>query len=259
MLAGQLMFINSVLESKMFNVIKNALRRVHVNALRIRTAKLRPFVSVLKVLIIAPHPDDEVIGCGGLIARLVNEKHSPHIIIMSGGEGSHNGCCNTPKQDIVVARRRLTRNALAVLGVPVENIHELDYPDGSINTHNPETEKLKDLIAKIKPDAIFVPHWGEGWADHVNARKIGIELVLDDTEVYEYCVWMWYYNVWRGLDWRNAAILRMTSKEYERKLRAMDAYIKPLAPCGKPWSGVLPSLFIKANQWDKELYFKVVK
>ncbi len=74
--------------------------------------------------------------------------------------------------------------------------------------------------------------------------------------VYEYCVWMWYYNV-RHLDWRNALTLKMTSEEHRRKLAAVDIYTKALAPCGKPWSGVLPPVFLRANRWHRELYFRV--
>ena len=48
----------------------------------------------------------------------------------------------------------------------------------------------------------------------------------------------------------------MTPSEHELKMKAMDAYIRPLAPCGNPWSGVLPKVFVDANRWNKELYFK---
>jgi len=208
------------------------------------------------VLVVAPHPDDEVIGCGGLIARLSAEGHTPHIIVMTGGEGSHRGCCNVSPFAIISARRELTRNALQILGVPSENIHELDFPDSGISAEHPQTGKLRRLIAQIEPQSVFVPHWGEGWPDHVRTAEIVKSIVPQDVAVWEYCVWMWYYNVWRGLDWKNAAVLKMTPAEHALKLRAMNAYITPLASCGKPWSGVLPPLFVKANQWDKELYFK---
>ena len=36
-----------------------------------------------------------------------------------------------------------------------------------------------------------------------------------------------------------------------------QCYILPQAPCGMPWSGVLPEMFVKANRWNKELYFEV--
>jgi len=237
-------------------MVKDMVRKAHMRWLRMRGTCAKDFAIDGRMLIIAPHPDDEVIGCGGLIARLMAEGRALQIIIMTGGEGSHRGCCNVSTTDIISARRGLTRNAMQILGVPAENIHELDYPDGGISAEHPQTEELRRLIAEIKPQSVFVPHWGEGWPDHVRTAEIVKSIVSPDVEMWEYCVWMWYYNVWRGLDWKNAAVLKMTPTEHALKLRAMDAYIKPLAPCGKPWSGVLPPLFVKANRGNTELYFK---
>lgn len=237
--------------------MKNIIRSIHYILIRLFFSRKGNVNPKNNILIIAPHPDDEVIGCGGLIARLVREGRPPHIIIMTGGENSHKGCCDTNKQDILKARRNLTREALKILGLPQSNIHELDYHDGNINMNDIQTDALKILIDRLVPDSVFIPHWGEGWPDHVNTARIVKDLLPSDTEIWEYCVWMWYYNVWRGLDWENAATLSMNPDEHSLKLKAMDAYTTPLAPCGKPWSGVLPRIFIKANQWDKELYFKV--
>lgn len=239
------------------SIIKDALRWLHVNYVRNRS-RYKPHIKTKDhILIIAPHPDDEVIGCGGLITRLVAEGHPPHIIILTGGENSHQGCCTSSHNEIKNARRELTRNALNILGVKEEYIHELDFPDGGISATHPEADKLSCLISKISPDIIFVPHWGEGWPDHVNTARIIKDMVSDDTQIYEYCVWMWYYNVWRGLNWKNAFRQTMTQEEHRLKLAAIEAYIKPCAPCGKPWSGVLPNIFIKANTSETELYFKI--
>lgn len=80
-------------------------------------------------------------------------------------------------------------------------------------------------------------------------------MVGQDVIVYEYCVWFWYYNVWH-LDWKNAAVLPMTKGMHVLKCRCVDSYVTPLAPCGKPWSGVLPKLLLKAAKWKRELYFR---
>ena len=238
-------------------LIKNIVRKTHIAYLRTK-ASHRPEIEPFgRVLIVAPHPDDEVIGCGGLITRLVGEGRVPYIVVMTGGEGSHRGCCNLTADAITEARRGLTLDALSILGVPRENIYELTYPDGGIILENTHTEQLRKLIDQLQPQTVFVPHWGEGWPDHVKTAEIVKGIVPTTTAIYEYCVWMWYYNVWQGLDWMNAAVLKMAPEEHNLKLRSMDAYIKPLAPCGQPWSGVLPALFIKANHWNKELYFKV--
>ena len=207
-------------------------------------------------VIIAPHPDDEVIGCAGLIQALVERNTPPHVIILTGGEGSHRGCCDTSAEEIIEARHQLTIKAAITLGLPLSNIHCLEYPDGGIDIAHTETEKLKVLLEELSPKAIFAPHNGEGWNDHVRVAGIIKKLIKQHlVDVYEYCVWMWYYNVW-NLDNKNARILKMTPAQHQRKLKAIEQYVTPLAPCGKPWSGVLPKVFLKAACWNKELYFK---
>ena len=242
-------------------MIKAIARRAHIGYLRMMTSGREALRLDGTTLIVAPHPDDEVIGCGGLIARLMAEGKTPHIVVMTGGGGSHRGCCSTPESEIVSARRQLTRDALAILGVPETNIHELDFVDGNISAENKqEMRRLSGLISELQlqPDNILVPHWGEGWNDHVTTARIIRNLVGDKPiKIWEYCVWMWYYNIWRGLDWKNARCLNLTEAEQLLKFRAVDAYTLPLAPCGKPWSGVLPKAFLDANRSCKELYFEV--
>lgn len=216
--------------------------------------------SSKRTLILAPHPDDEAIGCGGLIARLCEEGQPPHVVVMTGGGGSLRGYSDMPESEVVKARRMLTLDSAKALGLPESNIHFLDFVDGHIGDRpESEMERLKGIINEIKPEAIFVPHSGEGWPDHLNTQEIILNSqlpTLKSAQIYEYCVWMWYYNVWR-LDWKNAFQLKMTDSEHAAKLKAVDAYIRPLAPCGQPWSGVLPKPFIKANTARRELYFKL--
>jgi LmbE family N-acetylglucosaminyl deacetylase len=168
-------------------------------------------------------------------------------------------------------RSKLTDEAARILGLPEEYIHRLSFPDGKIlgnmnehqlsvndslialNNHN--VQQLQLLLEELNPAVVFIPHHGEGWPDHVNVRGL-MEEVRCRAELVEYCVWMWYYNVWR-LDWSNARVLHLSADEHRRKTEAIDAYTTPVAPCGKPWSGVLPKVFLKAAKWNRELYFKV--
>ena len=231
--------------------------RVAVLHLLYRFRPALPFTD--KTVIVAPHPDDEVIGCAGLIQALVERGTPPHVIILTGGEGSHRGCCNTSAEEIIAARHQLTLKAAATLGLPESHIHCLHYPDGAVALEHSETERLQTLLSEFAPQAVFVPHRGEGWSDHLQAAEITKHLLKgQDVSIYEYCVWMWYYNVWR-LDYRNARVSRMSHAQHQRKLQAIDEYVTPQAPCGKPWSGVLPKSFLKAACWDKELYFLVRK
>ncbi len=242
----------------MFGYIKVIARKLRVRLLHVR-AKYLPCVSLEdRIMLIAPHPDDEVIGCSGLIQQCIREGKSVDVAILTGGGKSHGGCCDLDENVLIENRRNLSRKAAGILGLPLTNLHFLDYADGSISFESPETDKLKQLIDDLHPDSIFVPHKGEGWSDHLEAGNIVRQLIAEksDIQLYAYCVWFWYYNTW-NIDWKNARMVRMNKEEHNMKLKAMDAYITPLAPCGKPWSGVLPKVFIEANQWNKELYFKV--
>lgn len=210
-------------------------------------------------VIIAPHPDDEVIGCAGLIKALVERGTPPHVIVMTGGEGAHRGCCELEESEIIVERRKLTMKVAKTLGLSESYIHFLDYPDEHIALDCAETKKLAQLLLRLSPQTVLIPHWGEGWSDHIEAAEIVKDLLRDkNASIYEYCVWMWYYNVW-NLDYKNAYIVKMNKTMHERKLRAIEQYITPLAPCGKPWSGILPKVFLRAARWEKELYFLVRK
>ena len=238
-------------------MIKDLIRYIRIAVLHL-LYRLRPVLPLTdKTVIIAPHPDDEVIGCAGLIQTLVERGTPPHVIILTGGEGSHRGCCNTSAEEIVAARHQLTLKAADTLGLPVSHIHCLHYPDGGVALEHPETEKLQALLSELAPQAVFVPHRGEGWSDHLQAAEVTKHLLKGQhISIYEYCVWMWYYNVWR-LDFKQARLLCMSRAHHQRKLQAIDEYVTPLAPCGKPWSGVLPKPFLKAAKWSKELFFKV--
>jgi LmbE family N-acetylglucosaminyl deacetylase len=239
--------------------IKNIFRYFRIIIIRIYAqthSRQVPYSGVS--LILAPHPDDEVLGCAGLIQRLLKENKIVHIVILTGGEASHSGCCKINREELMNNRRTLSKKAAEILGIPASSLHYLDYPDGKISFDNPETERLKTLIQSLKPDAIFVPHHYEGWNDHIEAGNIVKRLAKDNINIklYEYCVWFWYYNSW-NLEWENDCMLKMTEEEVRLKNKAIDCYVHPLAPCGKPWSGVLPDLFIWANRWKNELYFKI--
>lgn len=233
------------------------LRQIRIYCIRLFLLFVKHLHTAYSISVIAPHPDDETIGCAGLIQQLLGAGKRVDIIYMTGGGKSHSGCCDIDETTLIENRRNLARESAVILKLPQENLHFLDYPDGGIAYDCEETGKLNRLLKELKPDAVFIPHKGEGWIDHIKTGEIVKSLLHDNkTAIYEYCVWFWYYNVW-NIDWKNARTVAMTKEQHDKKLQAMDAYTKPLAPCGKPWSGVLPEVFLWANQWKKELYFKV--
>jgi hypothetical protein len=241
---------------QIFIKIKDCIRRIRLKYIHSRLRNTSVLYIQGRTLIVAPHPDDEVLGCGGLITRLAMKGQPPYVIVMTGGGASHMGCCELPDDVVVENRRRLTLRALTILGVPEKNIFFLDFQDGRIDDKDSEMVALQSLLSNLNPEQVFVPHRSEGWSDHVWTARIIKSLIPAAVKVWEYCVWFWYYNTW-NMDWKQARILKLDARIHALKHKAIDAYITPLAPCGNPWSGVLPKVFIDANSWNKELFFKV--
>lgn len=246
--------------------IINLIRQLRTTIIR-QFAVFKPTLPQAKIaIVLAPHPDDEVFGCSGLMQRMLAEGKRMELIIMTGGGKSHSSCCDINKEELIRNRRQLTRNAASIYGLSEEHIHFLDYPDGGVSISDENTKLLDSMLSKIVDSctesdlAVFYPHSvGEGWSDHLRTSEIAKQLcasICPEAKQYEYCVWFWYYNCWK-IDWKNAFTLNMTQKEYHTKLKAINTYIEPKAPCGKPWSGVLPPVFLWANKWNRELYFRV--
>lgn len=243
----------------MISKIKEIARKLLLWRLEVKARAAAVFAPQGRVLILAPHPDDEVFGCGGLIVRLCAAHRPPHVVVLTGGGGSLQGHGNIPESDVKDARRILTRRAMDALGLPDNNLHLLDFKDGLVAecfAQGNYRKLIMQLIDDVAPDVILVPHHGEGWPDHLTTREIGLELGPKGAEIWEYCVWFWYY-MQRRIDWTDSGVIKMTDAEIELKHKAIEIYHSALAPCGKPWIGVLPPLFINANSRPRELYFKI--
>lgn len=220
-----------------------------------------------KVIIIAPHPDDEVLGCGGLIAQLTAKGANINILFLTRGEAAHQECCKTHADQIGEQRFRLAIASNKILGVLPECLHFLDGKDGSLPHKGQDgfIELAKIIAAYIEayaPDAVFFPHAFEGWPDHVAAEELtkrAIIMLPQRSKLYHYCVWFWHNmpikSAWR-IDWKQARLLDIT-KELPLKKCAMQTYQDSLAPCGHPYIGILPARFLRAFEWDKELFFEV--
>lgn len=159
------------------NKIKEQVRILRVDSIRLRAKEYPSFSPSNLSVIVAPHPDDEVFGCCGLMQRLIALGKRVELIIMTGGGKSHAGCCDIDENELIRQRRQLTIRAAKEYGLSQEYIHFLDYPDGGVLESDSQTDKLSSLIHKIVDGqndvSVFYPHKnGEGWSDHVTTSNI---------------------------------------------------------------------------------------
>ncbi|MET0309785.1 MAG: PIG-L deacetylase family protein [Sphingomonas sp.] len=113
-----------------------------------------------RVLVIAPHPDDEVLGCGGTIARLVRMNCNVEIAIVTEGK--------SPRYDRASVEKVRAEAAAAHALLGVRSTHYLELPAAELDgvPHADLNAAMGALIEATTPDTIFVPFVGDIHLDH---------------------------------------------------------------------------------------------
>lgn len=146
-------------------------------------------------IIVAPHADDESLGCGGLIALLRKYGQTVYILLLSDGTLSHPNSEEYPAEKLMELREKELINATSILGVPPENIIFSRYKDRSVpDQESPEfksaTENMSRLISIIKPKSIFLPWRRDPHPDHRAAYQIVKGSNVQNVKLYEYPIWL---------------------------------------------------------------------
>jgi LmbE family N-acetylglucosaminyl deacetylase len=112
------------------------------------------------VLVIAPHPDDEVLGAGGTMARLAAEGREVHVCIVTSGE--------PPRYDTAQTERVRAEAARAHERLGVTETHWLGFPAAGLSEtpHADLNAGIAQLVQALAPDLVLVPHPGDMHLDH---------------------------------------------------------------------------------------------
>lgn len=115
------------------------------------------------VLVLAPHNDDETLGCGATIAKHVDMGDDVYIATLTSIEEGHP--VMTPNKPII---RSETIEAMGILGVPKENIIFKDLPNVLLNDIPMHTvnKVVHDVIESVQPDVLYVPFMYDLHKDH---------------------------------------------------------------------------------------------
>jgi len=155
----------------------------------------------MKIVVFAPHPDDEIYGCGGSILKWMDEGHDVHLIYISDNsaiiewakkygrfiETEENK--NLTKEDISIIGLREAKEAAKFLGVPEDKVHLFEFPDSHVKDYVDRGVELAKPIVK-DTDRVVIPSTNNEHLDHQATYNIAIkaaqELNLKDLEFYVY-------------------------------------------------------------------------
>jgi len=179
-----------------------------------------------KFLVIAPHHDDEVLGCGGKIIKLIDEGYIGTVIyITSGWSGIPR--INSKKQAIV-KRETEANNACKILGIKKTFFLRQEDRDWVVN--GKLVQSLIKIIRKIQPDMVFAPHNEESDSEHKKTYELTKEALWLAKSLYlpklgksaKNIDMLYLYEVWTPME--KIFIKEDITDVLSRKQLAMDAY-----------------------------------
>jgi LmbE family N-acetylglucosaminyl deacetylase len=206
-------------------------------------------------VVLAAHPDDEVLGVGGTISVLAAAGVRLRLIAVTDGESSHPGHSDPPG----LARRRAQERAAALLalGAGDAEIVRLGLPDSGLRGRESDlAARLQDLVTGF--DVCLAPWEADVHADH---EAVGRAARLVSGQAFFYPIWMWHWA--RPADsrvpWPQAVRVPLTPAVADRKQAAIGCFGSQLE--ARPAAGVpvLSEAFVAHFTRDYEVLFPVIR
>jgi len=130
-----------------------------------------------RIIVFACHSDDETWGCGGTIAKKINEGYEVIIVVMTDGRNLFRIILGidvdpTPEEVKKIRREELI-GATKILGVPQKNLLFLDFEDGALEKHEKEAEeRIIEILEKYPPAEVYFTYKNDCNPDHRALNRI---------------------------------------------------------------------------------------
>jgi LmbE family N-acetylglucosaminyl deacetylase len=164
-----------------------------------------------KILVLAPHTDDGELGCGGTIARFIEEKAEVWYVAFSVVKVEREGF----PEDVL--KLELDK-AMKVLGVPDENVLTYGYEVRQFSYHRQEIlDDLVKLRRDISPDVVFMPSLADLHQDHKTMAEEARRAYKKDTILA-------YEEPWNNISFNTVCFVPLDEQHVQKKLEALACY-----------------------------------
>jgi LmbE family N-acetylglucosaminyl deacetylase len=206
------------------------------------------------VVVVAAHPDDEVLGVGGTLAVLAAAGTRIRLVAVTDGEASHPGLDPAAAGQLAECRAEETSAALRELGAPAE-IVRLRLPDTRVARREPE---LRDRLAELVTGfAMCLAPWdGDLHADHEAAgRAASAACGGRGVGLMSYPIWTWHWAHPRDsrVPWDRAVRVPLPPEVARHKQVAIDCFTSQLRPRAGERAAVLPPEVVAHFIRDEEV------
>lgn len=212
-----------------------------------------------RAVVLAPHPDDEVIGFGGLLSMLAARGSPVLVIALTDGEASHPGSRQWPPSKLAEARINESLAGLHQLGLSPYNHNRLSLPDGKLAVSgNLLTQRLAEWLQPR--DVVFSTWQLDGHPDHEAAGQVAARVCRQmGCRHWQAPVWMWH---WARPDdtrvpWSHLCRLALPANSLRHKALALAAHRTQLVPQDTGAPAVLPGFALARMQRGFEYFMPV--
>ncbi|RLI78395.1 PIG-L family deacetylase [Archaeoglobales archaeon] len=165
-----------------------------------------------KILVLSPHTDDGELGCGGSIARFVEEGSDVYYVALSACEES------VPEYLPIDILKREVKKATKVLGIDNSNLLIYEFDVRSFPSFRQEIlDTLIKIREEIKPDTIFTPSSFDTHQDHRVTRE-------ETLRAFKVCTILGYEQPWNNITFDTTAFIKLKEKHIVKKIEALNCY-----------------------------------
>ena len=212
-----------------------------------------------RLIVVAPHPDDETLGVGAMTAQLLASGVDVRVVSVSDGDAAQPGATLSGRIRLATTRRYELRRATSALGVPPPV--RLGLPDGELTGHEDRlTESLVEILRAAGPHAWCAATWrGDGHPDHeAVGRAAAAACARTGAALLEYPVWMWHWATPADpvVPWDRARSVPAHGWAVNRKRQAVQCYRSQLCPGRGETPPVLPPFVLQRLLAVGEVVFR---
>ena len=165
-----------------------------------------------RLLILAPHTDDGEFGCGGTIAKKIEEGWEAHYVAFSGCEESLPAGC--PRDALV----KELECATAKLGIPRDRVSVLDFKVRRFPERRQDIlEHMVRLKQTLQPELVLLPSAHDTHQDHQQVAQEGFR-------AFKMTCMLGYEMPWNNLEFRTTAFTVLEPRHVQKKIDAMACY-----------------------------------
>ena len=210
-----------------------------------------------RLVIVAPHPDDEILASGGLIATHLAQGGRVLIVAVTDGEASHGDSPSINRDDLAYMRRSERWMGLRLLGLAQPKVLSLALQDGLVQRQ--ERALFKRLVSLLHPADVVVSTWEhDGHPDHDSTGAMARQASAAVGCAYLAApVWMWHWATPGDarVPWLRLRGLPLGAADGLRKQAALAAHRSQLCPRTSELGAVLGTAIVERAAWRTEYFF----